>query len=75
MSKISFNNKQTDFTIALKKSVEDYFSSRNIKTTGNGNRNCYSSYNLLVAPFYTTCCVDQSSALRNIRNQSCNYRF
>lgn len=35
MAKISFNNKQTDFTIALKKSVEEYFSSRNIKTTGN----------------------------------------
>lgn len=35
MSKISFNNKQTDFTLALKKSVEEYFTSRNIKTTGN----------------------------------------
>jgi linoleoyl-CoA desaturase len=35
MAKISFNNKQTDFSIALKKSVEEYFTSRNIKMTGN----------------------------------------
>ncbi|CAN5381616.1 acyl-CoA desaturase [soil metagenome] len=35
MAKISFNNKQTDFTLALKKSVEEYFTSRNIKQTGN----------------------------------------
>lgn len=35
MSKISFSNKQTDFTVALKKSVEEYFSAHNLKTTGN----------------------------------------
>jgi linoleoyl-CoA desaturase len=35
MAKISFNNSPTDFTIALKKSVEDYFSNKNIKKTGN----------------------------------------
>lgn len=35
MSRISFNNKQTEFTVALKKSVEEYFSTRGIKPTGN----------------------------------------
>jgi linoleoyl-CoA desaturase len=35
MAKISFNNKQTDFTIALKKGVEEYFSNKNIEKTGN----------------------------------------
>jgi linoleoyl-CoA desaturase len=35
MAKISFDNKPTDFSIALKKGVEEYFTTRNIKTTGN----------------------------------------
>jgi linoleoyl-CoA desaturase len=35
MSKISFRNTQTDFTVALKKSVEEYFASSKLKTTGN----------------------------------------
>jgi linoleoyl-CoA desaturase len=35
MTKISFDNKQTDFSTTLKKVVEEYFSTRNIKITGN----------------------------------------
>ncbi|HLG04279.1 MAG TPA: fatty acid desaturase [Bacteroidia bacterium] len=35
MTKISFSNRQADFTIALKKSVEEYFASRKLTTTGN----------------------------------------
>lgn len=35
MAKISFDNKQTDFSTTLKKVVEEYFSTRNIKITGN----------------------------------------
>jgi linoleoyl-CoA desaturase len=35
MSKIAFNTKQSDFAIALKKTVEEHFSSEKIKQTGN----------------------------------------
>jgi len=35
MSKVTFNNKSSAFYTSLKASVENYFTSQNIKRTGN----------------------------------------
>jgi len=83
MAKISFNNKQTDFTPCVKEKCRRIFSPAvNIKQTGNWKLyskndrcNCDSDYDLLAAGFCSTCRLDQSSSLRTFGIKPRRHRF